>query len=115
MMHESLASDIEEAHGPVLHYVETWDYALDVEQWAALQRKKSPEDAAAYAAEVGHLKKRGWWGDITLAPYSANGPGHGGPAPDGWNGMGSSEWLAEFFPDGLAPPRAALKTQEQTQ
>ena len=106
-MQESLAADIEEDHGPVLHYVETWDYALDGEQWAELQHKRNPEDAAAYAAEVGKLKKRGWWGDITLALYSANGPGHGGPAPDGWNGWGSSDWLAEAFPDGLAPPRAA--------
>ncbi len=102
MMNESLALDIEEAHGPVLHYVETWDYALDAEQWAVLQRKQNPEDAAAYVAEVGNLKDRGWWGDVTLAPYSANGPGHEAPAP-GWNGWGSSEWLAKVFPDGLAP------------
>ena len=101
-MHESMAGDIEEDHGPALHYVETWDYALDDEQWAELQHKQNPEDAATYAAEVGILKKRGWWGDITLGPYSANGPGHGAPAP-GWNGWGSSEWLAEFFPDRLTP------------
>ena len=101
-MQESLTADIEEDHGPVLYYVETWDYALDAEQWAGLQRKQNPEDAAAYVAEVGNLKERGWWGDITLAPYSANGPGHSAPAP-GWNGWGSSEWLAECFPDGLAP------------
>ena len=102
MMRESLAGDIEEDHGPALHYVETWDYALDDEQWAELQHKRKPEDAAAYAAEVGKLKKRGWWGDITLGPYSANGPGHGAGGT-GWNGWGSSEWLAEHFPDCLTP------------
>ena len=103
-MMESLACDIEEDHGPALYYVETWDYALDDEQWGELQSKQLPEDVAAYVAEVGALKKRGWWGDITLGPYSANGPGDG--AGPGWNGWGSSEWLAEFFPDGLAPKTA---------
>ena len=94
----------EEAHGSVLYYIETWDYALDEEQWAELQSKQHSEDVAAYVAEIGHLKKRGWWGDLTLQAYSANGPMHSDPiGGDGWNGWGSSEWLAEFFPDGLAP------------
>ena len=101
-MDESLALDIEENHGPALHYVETWDYEIDENQWAELQRKPNPEDAAAYAAEVGKLEKRGWWGDIRLEPFSANGPAHDAPAP-GWNGWGSSEWLAEVFSDGLTP------------
>ena len=104
MMDESLAGDIEEDHGSALYYVETWDYALDDEQWGALQSQQRPEDAAAYVAEVGCLKKRGWWGDITLQAYSTNGPMHGKPiGGNGWNGWGSSEWLEEFFPGGLAP------------
>ena len=101
-LNERLRFDLGELHGPALHYIETWDYGLDDEQWAELQHKRCPEEVAAYVSEVGNLKKRGWWGDITLGPYSANGPGHDAPGP-GWNGWGSSEWLAEFFPDGLAP------------
>ena len=107
MMHESLACDIEEDHGSALHYVETWDYVLDDEQWGVLQSKQHPEDAAAYIREVGSLKTRGWWGDLTLQAYSANGPIHSDPiGGTGWNGWGGSDWLAEFFPDGLAPKAA---------
>ena len=43
MMDESLACDIEEDHGSALYYVETWDYALDDEQWGKLQSKQRPE------------------------------------------------------------------------
>lgn len=104
-MQESLALDIEEEHGPALHYVETWDYELDDEAWATVNTKKQPEDVAAYLFENTEVSERGWWGDITLGPYSANGPGHDAPAA-GWNGWGSSEWLGEFFPGGLAPKTA---------
>ena len=107
MMDESLGLDIEEEHGSALYYVETWDYVLDDEQWGELQSKQHPEDVAAYVAEVGHLKKRGWWGDLGLQAYSANGPIHSDPiGGSGWNGWGSSDWLGEFFPDGLAPKAA---------
>ena len=95
---------LNDLYGPALHYIETWSYILNDEQWAELQHKQCPEDAAAYISEVGELKERGWWGDMRLQTYSANGPVHslsiGG---NGWNGWGSSEWLGEFFPDGLAP------------
>jgi hypothetical protein len=101
-MQESLAADIEEEHGPAMHYVETWDYALDNETWATVNAKKRPEDVADYLSENAEVSERSWWGDITLGPYSANGPGHGAPAP-GWNGWGSSEWLAKVFPDVLTP------------
>ena len=60
-MQESIALDIEEEHGPAMHFVETWDYALDSDAWATVNTKKRPEDVADYLFENAEVSERGWW------------------------------------------------------
>ena len=107
-MGEAMRDDLSERHGPAYHFIETYDYEIpDEAHWQELCKLTKPDDVVDYLTEHPEIAKplqNGSWGDMNLMAYSENAwPTLSGGS--GWNGIGSPDWLQEFFDDGLAPPQ----------
>jgi Protein of unknown function (DUF3102) len=92
---------VEREHGPAYHYTETFDFQADDAtdaELATLSREQLIERLTAMRGGAdGPLKetKRGYWGDMNLVQFAAQGPEPG--PPSSWTGWGSGEWLDDLF------------------
>ena len=72
---EDMRSELEDRHGPAYLYVETTTFfGVSDDLSARLADMDVDEQILALFAEAGDRTGRGWWGDIRLSTFSANGP-----------------------------------------
>jgi hypothetical protein len=97
--------EIKTAVGPALPFTETFNFQADEQVDAELAALPQQDLVNRLLSARGTVSngfreiKRGWWGDMRFMPYQPITPGPG----TGFDGIGSPEWLAEMFPDGIEP------------
>jgi hypothetical protein len=108
---QAIGHDIRTLVGSLKAYSETYDFQCDEVTFAELQKlteQQAAERLLNAAGDDDGLRqiKRGSWGDYNVGigldfcrPYPRRELGSDGDKQSGWTLSGSSEWLAELFPD----------------